>query len=119
MRRNRRLPARVQPCFTKLSFGSALRQQHRCRAIEFDFSDPDTQVSVAGIVLGLVFGLGAPAWYINRLDRDEERLEEIRALNRATFKETGEYLSEVCSSGFTAHARYCCMVLTWNIALSG
>ena len=55
-----------------------------CRAIEIDFSDPDTQLSLAGVVLGLVLGLGAPAWYISRTERDEERLEELRALNRAT-----------------------------------
>jgi hypothetical protein len=75
-----------------------LRVQQRplapCRAIELDFSDPDTQLSVAGLVLGLVLGLGAPAWYINRTERDEERLEELRALNRATFEETGEYMTD-------------------------
>lgn len=75
-------PARLQVC-------------KPVRAIELDFSDPDTQLSIAGIVLGLVAGLGAPIWYINRIDKDEERLEELRALNRATFAETGEYMSEV------------------------
>jgi hypothetical protein len=67
----------------------------RVRAIELDFSDPDTQLSVAGVVLGLVLGLGAPAWYINRTERDEERLEELRAINRATYEQTGEYMTEV------------------------
>ena len=69
----------------------------RVRAIELDFSDPDTQLSVAGLVLGLVFGLGAPAWYINRTERDEERLEELRAMNRATYEQTGEYMKDVSS----------------------
>lgn len=73
---------------------SLRRTSHKVRAIELDFSDPDTQLSMAGLVLGLVFGLGAPAWYINRTERDEERLEELRAINRATFKETGEYMSD-------------------------
>jgi hypothetical protein len=50
---------------------------------------------VAGVVLGLVLGLGAPAFYINRTERDEERLEELRALNRAQYQETGEYMSDV------------------------
>ena len=75
-----------------------VRQQQRplapCRAIELDFSDPDTQLSVAGVVLGLLLGIGAPAWYISRTERDEERLEELRAINRATFQETGEYMSD-------------------------
>jgi len=46
------------------------------------------------VVLGLVLGLGAPAWYINRTERDEERLEELRALNRAQYQETGEYMTD-------------------------
>jgi hypothetical protein len=65
------------------------------RAIELDFSDPDTQLSIAGVVLGLVLGIGAPVWYASRADRDEELLEEVRALNRANYEATGEYLSEV------------------------
>jgi hypothetical protein len=73
------------------------------RAIEIDWSDPDTQIAMAGMVLGLVAGLGAPIWYINRAEKDEERLEEIRALNRATFSQTGEYMSEV-SPGRSAGA---------------
>jgi len=71
------------------------QQSQRVRAIELDFSDPDTQLSVAGVVLGLLFGLGAPAFYINRTERDEERLEELRALNRSQYQETGEYMSDV------------------------
>ncbi|GLI58811.1 hypothetical protein VaNZ11_000577, partial [Volvox africanus] len=65
-----------------------------CPAIEIDFSDPDTQISLAGMVFGLVAGIGAPFWYINRAEKDEERLEELRALNRATFSQTGEYMSD-------------------------
>lgn len=66
-----------------------------CRAIALDFSDTDTQLAVAGVVLGLVAGIGAPLWYINRTERDEERLEELRAMNRANYSATGEYMSEV------------------------
>lgn len=114
--------------------------------LEIDWSDPDTLVGVAGAVLGLAVGIGAPpacltgqfglpytvrVWasctaavlyhifallcsicsvqpdaapsagaplfYISRDERDEQRLEELRQLNRQTFKETGEYLSEVRS----------------------
>lgn len=73
-----------------------------------DFSDPDTQLSVAGVVLGLVLGVGAPAFYINRTERDEERLEELRALNRAQYQETGEYMSDV-----SAHWRLQAQVPCW------
>lgn len=73
---------------------SRLRPVRPCRAIELDFSDPDTQLSIAGVILGLVAGIGAPVWYVSRTERDEERLEELRAMNRATFQETGEYMSD-------------------------
>jgi hypothetical protein len=65
-----------------------------CRAIELDFSDPDTQLSLAGLILGVALGIGAPVWYVNRTERDEERLEELRAMNRATYEETGEYMTD-------------------------
>lgn len=52
------------------------------RAIEIDLTDVDTQVALAGVVLGVVFGLGAPYWYITRVEKDAERLEEIRVMNR-------------------------------------
>lgn len=63
--------------------------------LEFDWSDPDTLVGVAGAVLGLAVGIGAPLFYISRDERDDKRLEELRELNRQTYKETGEYLSDV------------------------
>ncbi|BDA45170.1 hypothetical protein COCOBI_06-6510 [Coccomyxa sp. Obi] len=62
--------------------------------LEIDWSDPDTLIGVAGGVLGLLVGIGAPLFYISRDELDEQRLEELRELNRQTFKETGEYLSE-------------------------
>ncbi|CAG9466733.1 unnamed protein product [Pedinophyceae sp. YPF-701] len=63
-------------------------------AIEIDWSDPDTWLGVGGAVLGLLIGIGAPILYIRASERDEERLEELRALNRATKEATGEYLTD-------------------------
>jgi len=39
------------------------RASHVVRAIELDFSDPDTQLSVAGLVLGLVLGKLCLLWF--------------------------------------------------------
>jgi hypothetical protein len=72
----------------------ARRTVSPCRAIDIDISDPDTQVALAGCLLGVLFGIGAPIWYTNRTEVDNARLEELRALNRATFEETGEYMSD-------------------------
>lgn len=85
-----------------------------------DFSDPDTQLSVAGVVLGLVLGLGAPAFYISRTERDEERLEELRALNRAQYQETGEYMTDVSVNAVAVecillHSSSC---TTWSCTLA-
>lgn len=63
-------------------------------AVEIDWSDPDVQIGALGAFLGLALGIGTPIFYISRERRDEERLEELRALNRATKQETGEYLSD-------------------------
>lgn len=63
--------------------------------LDVDWSDPDVQIGALGAFLGIALGIGVPIFYISRDERDEERLEEIRALNRATKAETGEYMSDV------------------------
>lgn len=62
-------------------------------ALDIDWSDTDVQIGALGAFLGLAVGIGAPLFYISRDERDEARLEELRALNRATKAETGEYLT--------------------------
>ena len=64
-------------------------------ALNIDWSDPDVQVGALGAFAGLALGIGAPIFYVTRDERDEARLEELRALNRATKAETGEYLTPV------------------------
>lgn len=94
----RRLVAPVQFASTRTQLRSvqtaSLLSHLTIAALDIDFSDPDTQVGVLGAVLGLTLGIGAPIFYSLRDDRDEERLEELRALNRAVKEETGEYMSE-------------------------
>lgn len=62
--------------------------------LDIDWSDPDVQIGAVGAILGILMGIGVPIFYISRDERDEERLEELRALNRATKAETGEYMSQ-------------------------
>ena len=64
-------------------------------ALDIDWSDPDTLIGAAGAVLGIALGLGIPIFFVQREKLDEERLEELRELNRQTYKETGEYLTQV------------------------
>lgn len=63
-------------------------------ALEVDWSDPDVQIGALGAFLGIAMGIGVPIFYISRDERDEERLEELRALNRATKEATGEYMTD-------------------------
>ena len=72
-----------------------------------DFSDPDTVTGVVGAVLGLAVGIGVPVFYISRDNADEARLEELRELNRETFKATGEYLTEVGGLAQTQGSKQC------------
>ena len=81
---------------------SAARQPRVSRVatragLDLDWSDPDTLIGLAGAVLGITVGIGAPLFYISRDEADEKRLEELRELNRQTYKETGEYMTEVGS----------------------
>ncbi|CAK0784078.1 hypothetical protein CVIRNUC_007281 [Coccomyxa viridis] len=70
----------------------------RCPApragLQIDWSDPDTLTGLLGGILGLAVGIGAPLFYISRDRADDKKLEELRELNRQTFKETGQYLTE-------------------------
>jgi hypothetical protein len=41
------------------------------RALDLDWSDPDTLIGALGGVLGLLVGIGAPLFYISRDKKDE------------------------------------------------
>lgn len=43
---------------------------------------------------GLALGLGVPIFFMKMEERDEQRLEEVRRLNRETLETTGETLSQ-------------------------
>ena len=64
-------------------------------ALAIDWSSSDTWLGVGVAVAGIAIGVGIPAFYMQLESKDEERLEELRELNRQTYKETGEYLTEV------------------------
>jgi hypothetical protein len=68
------------------------RGPHPARAVELD---SDTITIVVAAVAGVGFGIGLPVLFSQAERRDKERIEEIRELNRATLKATGETLSEV------------------------
>eukprot|EP00471_Norrisiella_sphaerica_P011415 CAMPEP_0184497926 /NCGR_PEP_ID=MMETSP0113_2-20130426/37740_1 /TAXON_ID=91329 /ORGANISM="Norrisiella sphaerica, Strain BC52" /LENGTH=79 /DNA_ID=CAMNT_0026885241 /DNA_START=290 /DNA_END=529 /DNA_ORIENTATION=- len=57
-------------------------------------TDPDTQLAVFGAALGILGGIGFPLFYKLRDDADQERLKEIREMNRQQFEETGQYMTE-------------------------
>lgn len=83
-----------RPCARPLQRPAVKMQP--CRALEIDFADPDTWVGLFAAVGGLGAGLGFLIFSENRIDEDEKSLEDLRKLNRETFKETGQYLSKVC-----------------------
>ena len=56
--------------------------------------DEETITTVVAAVLGIGAGLGIPIFFVTQEKRDKERIEEIRELNRATLKATGEQMSE-------------------------
>ena len=56
--------------------------------------DGETLTTVLAAVLGIAAGLGIPIFFVTQENRDKERIEEIRELNRATLKATGEQMSE-------------------------
>ena len=52
-------------------------------------------VCLAAALIGVAVGIGIPVFLIGRDRVDDERIQEIRDLNKATFEATGEYLTRV------------------------
>jgi len=76
--------------------GAARAATLRARgAVEIAQTALDAETVTAGLaaVAGLGAGLGIPVFFVWQERRDKERLEEIRELNRATLKATGEQMS--------------------------
>ena len=76
--------------------GAARAATLRARgAVEIAQTALDAETVTAGLaaVAGLGAGLGIPIFFVWQEQRDKERLEEIRELNRATLKATGEQMS--------------------------
>jgi len=64
---------------------------------DYNLDEPEedrTALGITAAVLGVTVGLGAPNLYAYAERRDNERLEEIRALNKEKFLESGETLTE-------------------------
>lgn len=61
--------------------------------------DEETVTLAVAAVAGIGAGIGIPVFFTLTEKRDKERIEEIRELNRATLKATGETLSEARPSG--------------------
>mmetsp|Transcript_16128 Transcript_16128/g.26040 ORF Transcript_16128/g.26040 Transcript_16128/m.26040 type:complete len:134 (+) Transcript_16128:20-421(+) len=56
--------------------------------------DSEKITIIVATICGLGAGLGIPIFFVSQENRDKERLDEIRDLNRATLKATGEQMSE-------------------------
>lgn len=81
-------------------------KQIRPNAVSIDWTDPGTLSAIAGAAIGLAIGIGVPVFLVSRDDRDDERLEEIRQLNKSTFDTTGEYLSKVLILNFVIFRKF-------------
>lgn len=93
------LAARFSVAPRKLSAQPRVQRQQQGRqsvrpaaAMELD---SDTITLAVAAVAGIGAGIGVPILFTLAEKRDKERIEEIRELNRATLKATGETLSEV------------------------
>ena len=69
------------------------RAQRRAPRAALELDEDSITIGIAAVA-GLGLGIGIPVLFSMSEKRDKERIEEIRELNRATLKATGETLSE-------------------------
>ena len=70
------------------------------RPLTIDWASEDTWFAIGAGILGISVGIGAPAAYVLLQQSDEKKLEELRELNRQSYKETRQYMSEVTSQSW-------------------
>lgn len=99
---SRRLPDALRYQHSAPRF-ARLNRQRVSAGIELDWSDPDTLTGAFAAVLGIAVGIGAPLFYISRDKLDDQRLEDLRELNRQHYKETGKYLTDVRAMNTSHH----------------
>ena len=90
----------VEPHLRILCYGTqrhADGQVPPLRPLTIDWASEDTWFAIGAGILGISVGIGAPAAYVLLQQSDEKKLEELRELNRQSYKETGQYMSEVTS----------------------
>lgn len=90
------LSARFSVAPRKVQQQPRVQRPQQCRRTVCPAAELDSETITLGLaaVAGIGAGIGVPVLFTMAEKRDKERIDEIRELNRATLKATGETLSE-------------------------